>query len=103
MFHVTCYGWLIFRAESVGQVWRFTREVFTNLAPTASTWHSLFVPLVLIAAPFLLVHIYQARRGSELAPMSLPVVARYALYGAVFYLVLLFGNFEGAQFIYFQF
>ena len=28
---------------------------------------------------------------------------RYALYGAVFYLVLLFGDFEGAQFIYFQF
>ncbi len=103
MFHVTCYGWLIFRAESVEQVGRFTREVFTNLAPTAATWHSLFVPLVLITAPFLLVHIYQARRGSELAPMSWPIVARYALYGAVFYLVLLFGNFEGAQFIYFQF
>jgi hypothetical protein len=25
------------------------------------------------------------------------------VYGAVFYLVLLFGDFEGAQFIYFQF
>jgi D-alanyl-lipoteichoic acid acyltransferase DltB (MBOAT superfamily) len=103
MFHVTCYGWLIFRAESAGQVWRFSREVFTDLAPSAATWNSLGLPLVEIAAPFLLVHIYQARRGSELAPMSLPVAARYAVYGALFYLVLLFGNFEGAQFIYFQF
>ena len=46
----------------------------------------------------------QARRGIGIAPCwgcRWPV--RYALYGAVFYLVLLFGDFEGAQFIYFQF
>ena len=56
-----------------------------------------------IVLPLLVVHVYQARRGSELAPIDLPLVVRYALYGAVFYLVLLFGDFEGAQFIYFQF
>jgi hypothetical protein len=35
--------------------------------------------------------------------MKLPLPVRYALFGAVGYLVLLFGDFEGAQFIYFQF
>jgi len=49
------------------------------------------------------VHVAQAREGSESAPVSWPLPVRYALYGAVFYLVLLFGDFEGAQFIYFQF
>jgi hypothetical protein len=34
---------------------------------------------------------------------KLPLVRRYAVYGALFYLILLFGSFGGAQFIYFQF
>jgi len=103
MFHVTCYGWLIFRAESVDQITRFTRLLVTDLRPGASTLASLAVPFLLIVAPLLVVHVYQARRGSESAPLALPTAARYALYGAVGYLVLLFGDFEGAQFIYFQF
>jgi hypothetical protein len=61
------------------------------------------VPFLEIVTPLLMVHIYQARRGSESAPLALPLVSRYALYGAVGYLIVLFGDFEGAQFIYFQF
>jgi hypothetical protein len=30
-------------------------------------------------------------------------VPRYAVYGAIFYLILLWGQFGGSQFIYFQF
>ncbi len=103
MFHVTCYGWLIFRAESLGQIGRFTRALVTDVRGSAETWAALVVPLVGIAVPFVVVHLYQAWRGSELAPMTLPLAARYALYAAVFLLVLVFGSFEGAQFIYFQF
>ncbi len=103
MFHVWSFGWLLFRATSIEQSWQLTRTLVTDFAPTALTWASLAVPLLQIAAPFLVVHVFQARRGSELAPMSLPIVARYALYSALFWLVLLFGDFQGAQFIYFQF
>jgi alginate O-acetyltransferase complex protein AlgI len=103
MFHVTCYGWLIFRAGSMHQVVRFTGLLMTDLRPAANTVESLVMPLLQILIPFLVVHIYQARKGTELAVLTLPAPARYALYGAVFYLVLLFGDFEGAQFIYFQF
>jgi D-alanyl-lipoteichoic acid acyltransferase DltB (MBOAT superfamily) len=103
MFHVTCYGWLVFRAESVAQLAEFSRLLVTDLRPSASTVGSLLVPCVLTIAPLLAVHIHQARRGSELAPLAAPLPWRYAVYGAVFYLVLLFGDFEGAQFIYFQF
>jgi hypothetical protein len=51
----------------------------------------------------MIVHAYQARHESESAPLGLVPVMRYALYAGVFYLVLLFGSYEGAQFIYFQF
>jgi D-alanyl-lipoteichoic acid acyltransferase DltB (MBOAT superfamily) len=103
MFQVTCYGWLIFRADSFRQLAHFTRLLFTDFRPTAATLDSLLIPFLQLVVPLLLVHIYQARHDDEDAPLSLPVVVRYALYGAVFYCVLLWGDFTGAQFIYFQF
>jgi hypothetical protein len=103
MFTVTCIGWLIFRADSVAQLWQFATLIVTDFRVTAATIDSLLVPLLLVVAPLLVVHIYQARRQSEDAPLSLPIVTRYALYAAVFYCVLLWGDFEGTQFIYFQF
>ena len=103
MFHVTCYGWLIFRAQSASQISDLTRRVVTDLLPSPATLIPLLTPLALIVGPLMAVHAYQARRGSESAPLGLQPPIRYALYGAVFYLVVLFGSFEGAQFIYFQF
>jgi len=103
MFQVTCYGWVIFRADSLGQLADFSRRIVTDLGPSPNTWDSLVAPFLWIVAPLLVVHVYQARHGSEAAPVDLPRLIRYVLYGAVFYLTLLFGNFEGAQFIYFQF
>ena len=103
MFHVTCYGWLIFRAESVHQILQLTRLLATDLLPRANTLESLVVPCLATVLPLLVVHVYQARHGSESAVLGLRWPVRYALYVAVFYLVLVFGDFQGAQFIYFQF
>jgi alginate O-acetyltransferase complex protein AlgI len=103
MFHVTCYGWLIFRAQSASQIADFTRRLATDLIVTSSTWDALLVPLLLIISPLLVVHVYQARHDDELAVLRLPTAARYAVYGAVFWLVLVFGNVQGGEFIYFQF
>ncbi len=103
MFQVTCYGWLIFRAESVHQIAVMTRRLVTDLIPSANTMESLIVPGLAIVLPLLIVHAYQARHGSESAVLGLRWPTRYALYVAIFYLVLVFGDFQGAQFIYFQF
>jgi hypothetical protein len=103
MFHVTCYGWLIFRADSMTQVARFTRALFTDFVTSASTISGLAAPWLQVVAPLFAIHIYQARKGSEAAPAAWPFAARCALYGAVGFLILLFGDFGGAQFIYFQF
>ncbi len=103
MFHVTCAGWLIFRARSVHQIGRFAWRVLTDLRPSPDTFDSLLVPLVSLTLPLVLLQIYQARKGLELAVLALPGPVRYALASTLFYLVLLFGDFQGAQFIYFQF
>jgi len=103
MFHLTCYGWLIFRATSVDQIAIFSRLLATDWHLGPQTMRTLVFPLLRILTPLLIVHLYQARKGTELAVLNLPMPVRYALYGAVFYLVFLFGDFEGTQFIYFQF
>jgi D-alanyl-lipoteichoic acid acyltransferase DltB (MBOAT superfamily) len=103
MFQVTCYGWLIFRAESAAQIRDLTARLFTDWSLPAMASRTLVLPLVLIVIPLLIVHAYQARHDDELAIARLPWPVRYALAGLIGYLVLLFGNFEGAQFIYFQF
>ena len=103
MFHVTCYGWLIFRARSLAHVVDLTNRIAGGFFASVPELPALLLPVVLIVVPLLVVHIYQARHDSESAPLALVPPIRYALYGAVFYLVLLFGSFKGAQFIYFQF
>jgi D-alanyl-lipoteichoic acid acyltransferase DltB (MBOAT superfamily) len=103
MFQVTCFGWLIFRAQSVEQIRDLTASLFAPWRLSPQAVETLLVPIAWISAPLLLVHAYQAWRRDELAIASLPWPVRYALGGAIAYLVLIFGNFEGAEFIYFQF
>jgi alginate O-acetyltransferase complex protein AlgI len=63
----------------------------------------LGLPLIFYTSLLLVIHALEARRDDFAAVFKLPVVVRYALYVAMFYLIVLFGNFEGSQFIYFQF
>ena len=100
--HLVCYGWLLFRARSFERIramtwalvadWRISAEV----EPEVRT-------LVGLALPLVLLHAYEWWKDDLLAVPKLPLVPRYAVYGALFYLILLFGSFGGAQFIYFQF
>ena len=103
MFHITCYGWLIFRARSAGQIRDLTDSLIANFAPDTVNVHGLLLPLLLYAAPLLVVHVCEAWFDDGLVVPRLPVGVRYSIYAATGYLTLLFGNFGGAEFIYFQF
>jgi alginate O-acetyltransferase complex protein AlgI len=103
MFHLTCYGWLIFRARSMGQISGMTASLFTNFAPGAVDVEGLLAPLLLYTTPLLIVHGCEAHFDDSLVVPRLPIAVRYSVYAAAFYLTMLFGNFGGAEFIYFQF
>jgi D-alanyl-lipoteichoic acid acyltransferase DltB (MBOAT superfamily) len=103
MFHLTCYGWLIFRARSARQLTEMTRSLFTAFAPSSVNVEGLLVPLLMYTTPLLAVHVCEALYDNLLIVPRLPVGVRYSVYAATFYLTLLFGNFGGAEFIYFQF
>jgi len=103
MFHLTCYGWLIFRAKSTGQIGQLTAALFTRFDPTPGALETNGLPLLFYAGPLLAVHAFEAYKDDLSAVFSLPVVVRYSIYAAMLYLTVLFGDFAGSQFIYFQF
>ncbi len=103
MFHLTCYGWLIFRSRSAGQIGGLTAGLIGNFAPSTVDIPNLLVPLLLYSTPLVVVHLCEAWFDDVLAVPRLPVGVRYSIYAATCYLTLLFGNFGGAEFIYFQF
>jgi len=103
MFHLTCYGWLIFRAPSIRKAGELTMDLFLRFSPRAIDVSGLLAPLLLYTTPLLLVHAIEARRDDLLAVPRMAIGMRYTIYAATLYLILLFGNFGGADFIYFQF
>ena len=103
MFHLTCYGWLIFRAGSAGQAADLTAALLGSFQPAAVNVTQLLAPLVLHTTPLLLVHAIEAWYDDLLVVPKLPPLVRYSVYAATFYLTMLFGNFGGSEFIYFQF
>lgn len=103
MFHLTCAGWLIFRAPSLRDLVALIRSLFTSFAPSSLDVSGLLVPLALYVIPLLAIHALEARADDVLIVPRLPVAERYFVYSATLYLILLFGNFGGAEFLYFQF
>lgn len=103
MFQLTCLGWLIFRSKSMDQLGRLAWALAARFSPSASSLETLALPLVFYAAPLLAVHAIEARKDDFSAVFSLPAAVRYSVYAALLYLTVLFGDFAGSQFIYFQF
>jgi D-alanyl-lipoteichoic acid acyltransferase DltB (MBOAT superfamily) len=103
MFHLTCIGWLIFRAPSLRQLGTLTQNLFVHFAPATVDVTGLLAPLLLFTVPLVLIHLWEAHADDLLLVPRLPLVLRYSVFVATMYLILLFGNFGGAEFIYFQF
>lgn len=103
MFQLTCYGWLIFRAPSLDKLRQMTRSLFLDFRPSTVDVTGILVPLLLYTTPLLVVHLMEAWADDVLVVPKIPVGVRYTIYVATLYLIVLFGNFGGSDFIYFQF
>ena len=103
MFHLTCYGWLIFRAPSLRGLARLTRSLFFDFRPSTVDATGILVPLLLYTTPLLVVHLAEWRADDVLVVPKARAWVRYTVYVATLYLIMLFGNFGGSDFIYFQF
>ncbi len=101
MFHFTCIGWLLFRADSMAQVWSMFVSVFTNFALNAAAMQT-FVAVLGFSAILVIVQFIQYFKNDLLFVFRLPIPLRGALCGVVLYFVLIHGAVSDA-FIYFQF
>src|SRR5262245_43389383 len=103
MFHLTCAGWLMFRARSASELSALASALTGGFSAGSLDVGGVLAPLVIYTAPLLVVHACEARYDDLLIVPRLPTLVRYSVYAATLYLTILFGNFGGSEFIYFQF
>jgi len=102
MFLFTLYGWLLFRAQSGHQIIEMTAALghFTAFKPIVMEC----AKLLFFAWPVLLLDYIQFRaRDDEPALMRYPLALQSVGYAGLIIMFVMFGQYEGASFIYFQF
>jgi D-alanyl-lipoteichoic acid acyltransferase DltB (MBOAT superfamily) len=103
MFALTCYGWLLFRSESWSQAAGLTGRLLAGGGMSWAVTANVGVPLLVYAGPLLVLHLAEAARGDLDTIPRAPLVVRYCVYAALIYAIVLFSDFRGSEFIYFQF
>ncbi len=107
-FHLVCFGWLIFRAESLGQIgsmlqalttpWLWWLIAGSNTLAGTGMW-----TLLGFAAPLVVMQIAQHRSGDLNVLLRMPALVRGCAYVVMFYGLVFYEGGLHRQFIYFQF
>jgi alginate O-acetyltransferase complex protein AlgI len=102
MFHLTCFGWLLFRAQSMTQVYQMLVQMATHWSMTPFAWHCLFA-VVFFCGPLFVLEWWMDRKDDMLLALRWHWILRCFLY-IYFALMLTFFSAEiPHEFIYFQF
>jgi len=102
-FHITCLGWLIFRAQSLKQVFDMLKALFGNFIISGSlTLLPSLSTLLYYLWLLLLIEYVCYKKNDFYAVFRWPVWARSLMY-IVMYFLFLSGVKSGQEFIYFQF
>ena len=102
MLHLTCVGWLLFRAESIGSAAAMLTQVFVNFSPTSFAASAL-VLMLFFAAP---LFVFEQWLGSEEHAQSALVRPWWLQAPAWSYAAIMLVVFQASRtsaFIYFQF
>ncbi len=102
MFHLVCAGWLLFRADSMGQVWCMLSRILCDFSPTPLARYALgmvaFHVLPLMALEFWL---FRSRDMFRLTKVHWAF--RAAVYCYLVLMLLVCQPMVHSEFIYFQF
>lgn len=110
-FALTTIAWVFFRADSLKSAFNYFRDgIHNSFVQTANNSHGLingdFAPvLFVVITSFIIIEFIGRREQFALSILKNWRFAflRYAFYVLIACSILLLGNFEGNQFIYFQF
>ena len=100
MFILTIFGWLIFRANSVDQIWYFISNFsFQSTSTSGNLWFNL----LFFISPLIIVQIFQHIKKDLLVVLKMPTIFIAVLYAFLLIWITVFGARESTEFIYFQF
>lgn len=99
-FHLICLGWLIFRAQSIGQAYGMLKSLIYDFNIVRGLGFKDF----LIYTWLLLIIEYICYIKNDLnIVLKWPVLIRFAVYLIIYILLTIYGAESGHEFIYFQF
>lgn len=102
MFHLTAVGFLIFRAESMAQIYQMLYSLIFNLnifdIPLDVVQRVVFLSWILVV-----LEIIQFRKNDLMVAFKWNPVTRAVIYFVCFYLLMVYGVEGGKEFIYAQF
>ncbi|MEB3219530.1 MAG: MBOAT family O-acyltransferase [Nostocales cyanobacterium 94392] len=100
MFILTNIGWVIFRSNSINQIYYMLTNVGLGVSNQSLVWG---YDLVFFCLPLLLVQICQHITGDLLILTKLKPIIRVPIYSLIIIWICVFGVRESGEFIYFQF
>ena len=102
MFHLTCIGWLLFRAESIGQAWEMLWRIVTDFRVSRLSAFCL-TNVVFYAVPLMALEFWMSRTDDPLRLTKVHWLARAGVYSYIAVMLLIFPPAVHSEFIYFQF
>jgi len=102
MFHLACLGWLLFRAQSMSQVWMMLREMAVDFRVTHLTLY-VGAMVLFFVSPLLVYEWWMFRKDDPLALLKVRWPARAAVYAYAAIMLWYFSPKASHEFIYFQF
>ncbi len=103
-FHLTCYGWLLFRAQGLSQVKEMTYALLFVRQPLSNMLHQHMMSYTLIFICLLfIIQIFQYIKNNLFVTLTWKAPVQFVVYFVMLFLLLLFGVTNYEEFIYFQF
>ena len=105
MYQIASLGWLVFRANSLGQAWEMFLSIFNNFQLVSPHYDlvTAVMTLAAISGILVIVQVFQELKNNTFVVLRWPRMVRYGFFTALIALVAFFGNFGVKPFIYFQF
>lgn len=99
-FHLVCLGWLLFRAESLTQVYQMLKAVLINFDLLSGIGLKTLLSTIWL---LVILEYFSYKRDDIDLVLKFPLWARSMIYVIIYFSLLIYGARDGREFIYFQF
>ncbi|MGE0268247.1 MAG: MBOAT family protein [Candidatus Omnitrophota bacterium] len=103
-FHIVCYGWILFRAQSFEQIMVMTKVLFcSRFTFSFLEWWNLFGGFIFYVWFLMVVQTYQYWKNDLMAVYKSHWLIKGVFYYLCIMMIIIYGVTDAKDFIYFQF